>query len=295
MKKNGFISTTLIYTFFTTFLLLLVFLLNSYARTDFITEQIKEEIKNEPKDLSNDVNLSVCIRNLNNDDCKPVSEIPNGPFKLKTASCDNKVAQDSITYENGKISFTANDKVNCSVELIQELLDININIFINNKDKNKEAKEVSMDNFEQVYNMPNKTYTYLEALTKCTTLAGVTLDSTNYNLTLNESANPREFELQTDEQIICNTYFVRKSADIELHIFKEDSNGTNLLNDTGKKYLKVNSVNEIPTNFTFDKINNRVCTPPVDEENFIYNSSSRTFEIYATEKTECSVYFNSPS
>lgn len=294
MKKNGFVSVTIIYTFFTTFLLLLVFLLNSYARADFLTEQIKQDIKDEPKDLSADINLSVCVRDSESSACNQVNEVPKGPFELKTASCDDNMAQNSIKYSNGRISFRASSKVNCSVELVPKLLDININMFINNKDKNKDVSEVSMENFVRTYTMPNRTYKYLPNLTKCTTLAGTELNPNDYEITLNESTEPREFELETKGQIVCNTYFVRKSADIELHIFMEDSNGTNLFGSNGKTYKKVNSINEIPVDYTFNKITDKVCTPEVAEEDFMYNSSSRDFEIYASEKTECSVYFSKP-
>ena len=45
MKKNGFVSTALIYTFFILFLLLMLFLLNSYSSIRFLMEQYKYDIK----------------------------------------------------------------------------------------------------------------------------------------------------------------------------------------------------------------------------------------------------------
>ena len=45
MKKNGFVSTALIYTFFIIFLTLIVFLINSYANKRILLNSYKEDIK----------------------------------------------------------------------------------------------------------------------------------------------------------------------------------------------------------------------------------------------------------
>ena len=56
MKKNGFVSTALIYTFFIIFLTLIVFLINSYADKRILLNSYKEDIKksfvNEDKDVT---------------------------------------------------------------------------------------------------------------------------------------------------------------------------------------------------------------------------------------------------
>ena len=45
MKKNGFISTSLIYTFFLIFLTLMLLLLNSYAKNRTLLNEYKDKIK----------------------------------------------------------------------------------------------------------------------------------------------------------------------------------------------------------------------------------------------------------
>ena len=58
MKKNGFISTSLIYTFFIIFLTLLVFVISSYSKTRFLLNEYKDKIKEEFSDINTlDVNL----------------------------------------------------------------------------------------------------------------------------------------------------------------------------------------------------------------------------------------------
>ena len=69
MKKKGFISTSLIYTFFVLFLLLMLFLLNTYTRNRFLLEKYKDEIKEYFDYLSLDgVNIIFMVKNEESQD-----------------------------------------------------------------------------------------------------------------------------------------------------------------------------------------------------------------------------------
>ena len=63
MKKNGFVSTALIYTFFIIFLTLMVYLLNSYANKRILLNSYKEDIKKSFVKENKDVTLYYMVWN----------------------------------------------------------------------------------------------------------------------------------------------------------------------------------------------------------------------------------------
>ena len=63
MKKNGFVSTALIYTFFIIFLTLMVYLLNSYANKRILLNSYKEDIKKSFINENIDVTLFYMVWN----------------------------------------------------------------------------------------------------------------------------------------------------------------------------------------------------------------------------------------
>ena len=63
MKRNGFVSTALIYTFFIIFLTLMVYLLSSYANKRILLNSYKEDIKKSFINENIDVTLFYMVWN----------------------------------------------------------------------------------------------------------------------------------------------------------------------------------------------------------------------------------------
>jgi len=109
MKKNGFVSTSLIYTFFVLFLFLMVFLLNSYSSNRFLTEQFKNDIKNTFAEASNaDINLFIMIWDDLSGDYELSDEIPTFGYyfensykkELSDQEINSFVNKRDISYED---------------------------------------------------------------------------------------------------------------------------------------------------------------------------------------------------
>ena len=114
MKKNGFISTAIIYTFFTTFLLLMIFLLNNYSRVHFLLDEVKNDIKEDfVVDDLRDVNLYIYIKNSGSSNYEPVDVLPGGNYNLDSQSCDYDKAY--VSYENGQLVINSGGRTTCTV------------------------------------------------------------------------------------------------------------------------------------------------------------------------------------
>ena len=113
MKKNGFISTTLIYTFFILFLILMVFLLNNYSSTRFIVGRHEDDVEEELYELSSaDINLYIYVWDDDDKEYKYKNFVPTRGFRENVSYCKNK---SKIKYENGEIEISAREKDFCYV------------------------------------------------------------------------------------------------------------------------------------------------------------------------------------
>ena len=115
MKKNGFVSTTLIYTFFILFLVLMVFLLNNYSSTRFLVDKYRYDIEEELYELSNaDINLYVFIWDNTDKEYKYVDDIPSSGYNFESnkSYCKNS---STIDYSNGEIAISAKHRDFCYV------------------------------------------------------------------------------------------------------------------------------------------------------------------------------------
>lgn len=113
MKKNGFISTALIYTFFILFLILMVFLLNNYSSTRFLVDRYRYDIEEELYELSNaDINMYVFVWDATDKEYKYISDIPASGYEQSKSYCKNK---SNIEYSNGEITISAKQKDFCYI------------------------------------------------------------------------------------------------------------------------------------------------------------------------------------
>lgn len=113
MNNKGFISTTLIYTFFILFLLLMVFLLNDYASTNFIIRNNRDDIEEELYELASaDINLYVYTWDSTDGEYKYSNNIPTYGFRENISYCKNHSV---IEFANGEITVKATEKDYCYV------------------------------------------------------------------------------------------------------------------------------------------------------------------------------------
>ena len=102
MKKNGFISTSLIYTFFVLFLLLMLFLINSYSSKRFLLDRYKYDVKNKMlEDSAADINIYFMVYDEDSKEYELRYEIPEKSegyhFDIELSYC-KKTPKSNIGY-----------------------------------------------------------------------------------------------------------------------------------------------------------------------------------------------------
>ena len=114
MRKNGFVSTALIYTFFIVFLVLMVFLLNNYSSTKNMTDRYRYDIEEELYELSNaDINLYTYVWDGTDKEYKYVDYIPTDKtYETNVSYCKN---HSNIEFIDGEIKISAKEKEFCYV------------------------------------------------------------------------------------------------------------------------------------------------------------------------------------
>ncbi len=113
MKKNGFVSTTLIYTFFIIFLSLMLFLISSYSKNREMLDEYKDKIKNEfVSDDTLDVNLYFMVYNAETKEYEVEYNMPKEGYIYKEdySYCQN--GSEMIKKED-KIEVMAKEKDSC--------------------------------------------------------------------------------------------------------------------------------------------------------------------------------------
>ena len=113
MKKNGFVSTTLIYTFFILFLALMIFLLGSYSHNRHLLSSYRSDIKISLLERSGqDVNVYFMIYNDVTEGYDLRKNVPNSNYAMveSISSCNNGA---TIKYENGKYKISAAKTDDC--------------------------------------------------------------------------------------------------------------------------------------------------------------------------------------
>lgn len=273
MKKNGFVSTSIIYTFFVIFLILMLFLLNSYSRVRFLLEDYKYDIKNNFAHLSTaDVNLYFLTWDVNRQEYEYVDEMPTFGYEYESefSYCKNG---SNIAYQNGNVSVTVNKKDTCYAYFKEKDKDIILKIY---------RKESESGQKTLVNSIPNEAYKLTSSY--CTN---------NATIEFNEST--RKFKISSQTKTECSVEFTKKDMDVVLNIYKQTSNGTYEYDN-----LKFSKTNEMPgsnyslykyvckNNTTISEINNELVltTSGKDECNVYYTSADFKVEIIMMQETE---------
>lgn len=266
MKKNGFISTTLIYTFFIMFLLLMVFLLNSYSSNRFLLEQFKYDIKNTFAEVSNgDIDLYIMVYDEATGDYELEKEIPKLGyyFEPSYSHCKNGSV---MSYVNGNVSISTNRKDTCYAYFRESEEDIILKIYT----------QESADS-EKVYVKKIPDFSYKLTSKSCTNGA-----------TLNFNNETRKFSITASSKTECEMVFTKTESDIKLNIFKENVYGNHEYN--GIKYQEVDDVPGLNYSFSaYDCLNEDINT------RITYDSVNAELYVESNGKNECNVYFNGGS
>ena len=262
-KKNGFVSTSLIYTFFILFLLLMIFLMNNYTSMRYIVEQYRINFRNDLKELSSaDINLYFEVWDDVVQEYKISNEFPGSEYEFEDISfCINGSL---LSYDDGHINIAAKGKDYCYVYFRNSNQKVVYRIY---------TKELSdSEDYKGTFVRGIPDYTYEFTSYNCTNGEVVTFDEETRKLSVASSVNTT-----------CEIIFTKKDTDVTLNIFVEDISGDEEYNS--KKY---STSSEVPTEgYIFDSYNckdSSVITEIGFEENEIVVKSSGD--------NECSVYFN---
>ena len=114
MKKNGFVSTTLIYTFFILFLALMIFLLGSYSHNRHILNSYKTDIKVSLLENSGqDIKVYFMVYNEVTEGYDLKKSVPNKDEYALVENMSNCNNGSTITFENGKYKIAAAKTDDC--------------------------------------------------------------------------------------------------------------------------------------------------------------------------------------
>jgi len=266
MKKNGFISTSLIYTFFILFLLLMVFLLNSYSSNRFLLEQYKYDIKNTFATGSNaDVDLYLMVYDETTGDYELVDEIPKlgYNFEPQFSRCRNG---STMSYTNGNIAISIKRKDICYAYFRKTEQDIILKIYTKESDDSKKV---------HVKNIPERNYKLTSK--SCTNGADIEFFE-----------ETRKFSITASSKTTCEMVFTKSESDIKLNLYKESVYGKHEYNG-----LNYESVNDVPgLNYMFSAY---TCSNSSSNTKITYDSNTSELNIESNGKNECNVYFNGGS
>lgn len=190
MKKNGFVSTTLIYAFFIIFITLMIFLLNSYSRNRYLLSTYKYDIKksfaeNNSKNSKSDINIYFMSWNNYTLEYELVNDLPLG-FVLENelSSCKNG---SQIKLINNKIVIEAKGKDTCYLYFKPTDSDITLLIY---------TKETINSPRIHVANIPGDDYK----------LTSSNCDNGG-SITFNEDT--RKFKIDSDNKTTCEVEFTK--------------------------------------------------------------------------------------
>lgn len=261
-NKNGFISTSLVYTFFIIFLMLMIFLINSYSRVRFLLDEYKNDIKNTFAEASSaDINVHIMIWDSKTEEYELMENLPSFGYvfqKSPVSYCKNGA---SISYVNGSISVSSVGKDTCYAYFREAEKDINLKMYI---------KENVNSNKILVSSIPNSNYI-------------LTNKSCTNGAILNFNEEERRFTITSSKKTVCEVEFTKKESDVLIHIYKEEDNGSYEYNG-----IYYNKTNERPgVNYTLDSFectNKDIYTNIKDENGELIVESEG--------KNECNVYYN---
>lgn len=281
MRKNGFISISLIYTFFILFLILMVFLLNNYSSTRFMLDQYKSDIKNDYVEWqSADINLYYMVWN----DVTNSYEMENGisselegnyEYQPSVSYCDNN---SSMTYNPTTREFTikAIEKDRCFVYFRQS---VNVNIFTRESDTSQyfPVRIIPGYNYKLDTSSGNCTNTTKGVSCRCDSRVSIEFDEKN-----------RTYSLSTiNKGSTCELKFTRISTNVTTSILMEDNDGTETRDGDTRKYIATPNV----PNTDIYRMDGIVCSKNGDKDFTVVKLENGKLVTESSVDNDCKVYF----
>ena len=186
MKKNGFIAISLIYTFFILFLVLMLYVFNSYSRNKYLLDSFKNEIKQDFfESESADINLYFYVYNEETGSYELEKEINQSDYEFVERESFCTGEDNEIIAEENEIKVSAKSGTICKAYFKRKPRTTNeILIYI------KEG-----DNSSLVSDIPDSRYTFIES------------ESTCENGTISFDTEEREFVIASEEPTTCEAVF----------------------------------------------------------------------------------------
>ena len=256
MKKNGFVASSLIYTFVVVFLGLMLFLLNSYYRVGNLADKYKLDIRTSLlNDKRADLNIDMMVWNEITKEYEKVKDVPKIGYYFESdySYCENN---SQLNYQNGIITL----KDYCYAYFKKRDEDIKINIYTKEKANSEEVL---------VNSIPSPVYKIESS--NCTNGAQIKFTESD-----------RKFTVKAKNKTECKVVFVKRQTDIELQIYKESASGNQ--NFENLKYMETDNIPGL--NYEFYKY---VC----DDNNVkttIYEANNN-LKIESKGKNNCQVYY----
>ena len=261
MKKNGFVSTTVIYTFFILFLLLMVFIMNFYSSTRFLLEQYKIDIKETFAEISAaDINLYYYLWSDYTGEYELTDKITGGSnvYKLERYYCKNN---SPISYNNNKFTIDAKRKEECYAYFRSK---ITLKMY---------TKETATSSEVLVNSLPG--YNYKLTSSSCDNGATISFDETTREFSFTNPNNKNN--------VLCRAVFTKENYNVVLSIFMED-----VLGEIVKDGVTYSKVDELPsTDFVLDSYSCKNGT----NSRITYNRETGEIETEVDSDNECDVYF----
>lgn len=268
MKKNGFISTSLIYTFFILFLLLMLFLLNSYSSNRFLLDRYKYDIKNTFAEESGaDINVYFLVYNDFSQDYELEDNMPAYGYNYESdySYCKNGAA---ISYENDNVVVAAKRKDFCYAYFTPIDRDIDLKIYIKESNDSDEVR---------VTKVPGLSYEFSVSDSTCTNdTAFVEFDSLT-----------RKLSVVSEGKTKCKAVFVKKEKYVDLKYYIETSESLDDTVEFSGKIYKPTENNVVPGNNY--KYIGYSCNPEV-QTNIKYDNNQ--FIIESVDDNNCNLYYD---
>ena len=267
IKKNGFVSSSIIYAFFIVFLLLLVYLLSNYSNIRFLLDRINYGIRNGAMNQAvGDINMYIYIWDEEEETYNLKNNVSPIGYDIVESSCTNDA---TVGFKDGKIVVKATKKTVCNVYFRKTKGDIILNVYT--KESSKAARKIASK-------IPDSNYLFTSV--ECKDNEGNLVENV---MMWNEAT--RQFDVKTNKRIECTAVFTKKEQLVNITYYIEDASGNSTFEEF--KYSKTNGY---PSDaYTFYK---------ADCENgtqITFDSANGKLTYNETQKDTCKVYFRGGS
>ncbi len=242
----------------------MLYLLNNYSRVRFLLDQYKYDIRNTfANEDGGDIGITILVWNPITHEYEQETSIPSFGYLFESNYSYCKNASE-ISFDNGQINVKATGKDSCFAYFKKSNDDVLVKIY---------TKESADAERVEVFEVPDRSYAYQSY-------------TCNHGTEISFSEAKRELVINAKEKSECEVDFIKRSADVTLHFYKEDALGTHVFDDL--KYVEVNEAPGLNYEYYSHKCYNS------DVITTIYPENGR-LHIESSGQNECNVYYNGGS